>query len=76
MKKDSANFKRVWEDLKRYALCKLPQAPKPLKGFSPPLWQIDSGDFRIFHIWEGAILWVRGVLRKSQQAKRIKGLRR
>ncbi len=72
---DPANFERVWEDPKRYALGRLPQSPKALKGFHPPLWQFDSGDFCIFHTWEGPILWVRGVLRKSDQSKRIRGLR-
>lgn len=75
LKREPANFKRVWEDIKRYAQGRLPQPPKALKGFQPPLWQFDSGDFRIFHTWEGSILWVRGVLRKSEQTKRLRGLR-
>lgn len=75
LKKDRDNLRKVWEDLKRYAQGRLPKAPKVLKGFKPSLWQIESGDFRIFHTWEGPILWVRGVLRKPDQARRIKGLR-
>lgn len=75
LKKDRKNFDRVWADLKRLAQGTLPQSPKSLKGFHPPLWQIDSGDFRVFHTWDGDIFWIRGVLRKSEQAKRIKGLR-
>jgi mRNA-degrading endonuclease RelE of RelBE toxin-antitoxin system len=75
LRKDPANFRKVWEDLRKYAAGRLPQTPKALKGFKPLLWQIESGDFRIFHVWEESILWIRGVLRKSDQAKRIKGLR-
>lgn len=75
LKKDPSNFRRVWEDMKRYALGKLPQAPKVLKGFRPPLWQVDSGDFRIFHTWEGSLVWIRGVLRKPEQSRRLRGLR-
>jgi mRNA-degrading endonuclease RelE of RelBE toxin-antitoxin system len=75
LKKDPVNFKRVWEDLRRYALGKLPQSPKPLKGFKPPLWQVESGDFRLFHTWDGSILWLRGVLKKPEQSKRFKALR-
>lgn len=75
LKRDPQNFGRVWADLKRLARGALPQPPKSLKGFHPPLWQIDSGDFRVFHTWDGDILWIRGVLRKSEQAKRIKGSR-
>ena len=73
--KDPRNFRRIWGDLKRFAAKQLPQSPKPLKGFKPPLWQVESGDFRIFHGWEGKILWIRGVIRKSGQSKRIKGIR-
>jgi len=75
LRKDRRNFTRVWNDIRRYAEGKLPQAPKALKGFRPPLWQVDSGDFRIFHTWEESVLWIRGVLRKPEQARRIRGMR-
>jgi len=74
LKRDRRIFRHIWEDLKRFSSNQLPQTPKPLKGFKPPLWQVDSGDFRIFHSWEGDILWVRGVINKSAQAKRFKGI--
>ncbi|MBI4248540.1 MAG: hypothetical protein HY611_03470 [Elusimicrobia bacterium] len=72
LKRDPKNFARVWEDLKRLSQGALPQPPKSLKGFHPPLWQVDSGDFRIFHTWDGDILWIRGVPRKPEPAKRIR----
>jgi len=75
LKKDPKNFRRIWKDIKQFAVKQLPQRPKPLKGFTPPLWQVDSGDFRIFHSWEGTILWIRGVINKAEQAKRIRGIR-
>ena len=75
LKRDHRKFRRIWEDLNRFAAKQLPQLPKPLKGFKPPLWQVDSSDYRIFHSWEGNILWIRGVINKSGQAKRFKGIR-
>lgn len=75
LKKDPQRFARVWEDLKRLANGTLPQRPKKLKGFIPPMWQLDSGEFRIFHTWEGPCLWIRGVLRKPEQSDRLRALR-
>ena len=75
LKKDPQRFARVWEDLRRLASGVLPQRPKKLKGFTPPMWQLDSGEFRIFHTWEGPLLWVRGVLRKPEQSDRLRALR-
>ena len=66
LKKDPQHFSRVWDDLKKLAGGTLPQRPKKLKGFTPPIWQVDSGAFRIFHTWEGSLLWIRGVLRKTE----------
>ena len=56
LKRDPRNFARVWADLKRLAQGALPQPPKSLKGFHPPLWQVDSGDFRVFHMGWGSPL--------------------
>ena len=75
LKKDPQRFARVWEDLKKLAGGTLPQRPKKLKGFTPPIWQLDSGEFRIFLTWEGPFLWIRGVLRKPEQSDRLRALR-
>ena len=74
--RDSAKQRRILEDIRRLALGHLPQAAiKKLKGFDPPLWQADSGEFRIFYTWEQGVLWLRGILRKSDQQKRLRSLR-
>ena len=75
LKKDPQRVARVWEDVKKLASGTLPQRPKKLKGFTPPMWQLDSGEFRIFHTWEGPILWIRGVLKKSEQSHRFRAMR-
>ena len=75
LKKDPKNFHRVWEDLKRLAKGALPQRPKKLKGFAPPIWQLDSGDFRIFFTPAEEALWIRGVLSKPKQKKRLRTMR-
>ena len=75
LKRDKVNFLRIWQNLKKLAHQNLPQGVKKLKGFEPPIWQADSGDFRIFHTLEGHILWIRGVLRKPEQKHRFRGMR-
>jgi mRNA-degrading endonuclease RelE of RelBE toxin-antitoxin system len=75
LKKDPQRFARVWNDVKQLSKGTLPQRPKKLKGFTPPMWQLDSGEFRIFLTWEGPILWIRGVLRKTEQSQRFRALR-
>lgn len=75
LKKDPINFLHVWEDIKRLTHQILPQRPKKLKGFEPPIWQVDSGDFRIFYTREEQLLWIRGVLRKPEQKHRFKAMR-
>lgn len=75
IKKDRSNFIKIWQDLKKLAGRILPQRPKKLKGFQPPIWQVDSGDFRIFYTLENELLWIRGVLRKPEQKHRLRGMR-
>ena len=75
LKKDPLRFTRVWGDLKKLTAGTLAQRPKKLKGFTPPLWQIDAGEFRIFCTWEGPLLWIRGVLKKTEQSHRFRALR-
>lgn len=70
------NAKRVLADIVRLAEGYLPTSSiKKLKGFEPPLWEVDSGDFRIFHMYEEGVLWIRGVLRKTEQKNRLKSIR-
>jgi mRNA-degrading endonuclease RelE of RelBE toxin-antitoxin system len=74
--RDRAKKRRILDDIRRLAVGQLPPAAvKKLKGFDPPLWQADSGAFRIFHTWEQGTLWLRGILRKPEQQKRLRSLR-
>src|SRR3990167_9579959 len=72
LRKDRKNFLRLWQDLKQFIAGTLPQKLKKLKGFEPPLWQVNSGDFRILYSREYPVLWIRGVLRKSEQKHRFR----
>lgn len=74
LKKDRKNFSLIWGDLKKLANHILPQRPKKLKGFESPIWQVDSGDFRIFYTLANDSLWIRGVIRKPEQKHRFKSI--
>ncbi len=75
LKNDRKKFDRIWQDLKRLVEGTLPQRPKKLKGFDPPIWQVESGDFRVFFTGTEGRLWIRGVLPKPEQKKRFRTMR-
>ena len=64
---------RVLRDIQRLFQHELPIAQlKKLKGFDPPVWQMDSGVFRAFYRWESENLWILGVLRKPQAVQHLR----
>lgn len=69
----SSDRQRILKDIQRLCRWDLPMTQlKKLKGFDPPVWQMDSGAFRVFYRWEAPHLWILGALRKPQAVHRLR----
>ncbi len=67
---------RIKADLLRLAAGHLPPRQlKKLHGFSPALWQLTSGEFRVFYRRVGEQLVLFRVVHKPQQGKALRSLR-
>ena len=63
----------ILEDIELLFRYTVPTAQiKKLKGLVPPVWQLDSGAFRIFFRREPPHLWILGVLRKPELSRRLR----
>ena len=70
---EGGNRRRILQDIERLFHRSIPTLQiKKLKGMTPPIWQLDSGAFRIFFRWEDSHLWILGVLRKPEQSRRLR----
>lgn len=49
---------------------------KKLQGFTPPVWQLTSGRFRVLYRREGEVLWLLRVVAKSAQRDAFRSLQR
>ncbi len=67
---------RVKEDVLRLAKGHIPLGQlKRLHGFSPSLWQLSSGTFRVFYRRMGEQLFLLRVVPKPKQARALRALR-
>ena len=67
---------RIKEDILRLAKGQIPLGQlKRLQGFSPALWQLTSGAFRVFYRRMGEQLFLLRVVRKPEQARALRSLR-
>ena len=67
---------RVKSDILRLAKGRIPFGQlKKLSGFSPPLWQLTSGRYRIFYRRLGEQLLLLRVVHKPDQQRSLRSLR-
>ena len=67
---------RVKSDILRLAEGRIPFGQlKKLTGFSPPLWQLTSGRYRVFYRRSGEQLLLLRVVHKPDQQRSLRSLR-
>ena len=67
---------RIKTDILRLAEGQVPFSQlKKLQGFSPAIWQLTSGEFRVFYRRRADQLLIMRVVRKPQQLQVLRALR-